>query len=60
LLVKEKWPIVLTGVAGVCYRPPALMPQSFAPSLDRSRAAGVSASAWWSYRGPTEEASAQA
>ena len=31
LLVKEKWPIVLTRIAGVCYRHALLMPQSFAP-----------------------------
>jgi hypothetical protein len=57
LLVKEKWPIVLTESPGFAIVT-ALMPQSFALSFDRSRAAGVSASAWWWYRGPTEEASA--
>jgi hypothetical protein len=37
-----------------------LMPQSFSLSIVRTRTARVSASAWWWYRGSTEEASALA
>jgi hypothetical protein len=59
LLVKEKWPIVLTGIAGVCYRLHLLMPTSFSPASDRvETAAPVCAPAWRWYWSSTEEASA--
>jgi len=60
LLVKEKWPIVLTAIAMVCYRPIFKMPQSFSLAIVANRSARVSASAWWWYWAPTEEASALA
>jgi hypothetical protein len=59
LLVKEKWAIVLTGIAGVCYRLQRLMPTSFSSVSDRFQtAAPVCASAWRWYWSSTEEASA--
>ena len=41
LLVKEKWPIVLTAIAEVCYRLNLLMPTSFSPVSDTVQACGT-------------------
>jgi hypothetical protein len=59
LLVKEKWAIVLTGIALVCYRLDLLMPMFFSPASDRVQmAAPVCVPAWRWYWSSTEEASA--
>jgi hypothetical protein len=60
LLVKEKWPIVLTAITTVCYRLTHLMPQSFTLTFVARQTAPVCASAGWWYWGTTEEASALA
>ncbi len=60
LLVKEKWAIVLTAIATVCYRLSDLMPQSFTRAVVARQTAPVCASAGWWYWGTTEEASALA
>jgi hypothetical protein len=59
LLVKEKWPIVLTPIEEVCYRQTVQMPTSFSPASAIFRFnAPVCASAWRWYWSSTEEASA--
>jgi len=58
LLVKEKWPIVLTRLPSFAIVT-LLMPKSFAPRPGY-RCAAHAASAWWWYRASTEEASALA
>jgi hypothetical protein len=59
LLVKEKWPIVLTAIAGVCYRLTLLMPSFFSLASDIVQTtAPVCAPAWRWYWSSTEEASA--
>jgi len=59
LVVKEKWPRVLTPSAAVWYRRGSV-PQSLRITVSQFRTAPVSASACWWYWGSTEEASALA
>jgi len=59
LLVKEKWAIVLTPIAQVCYRFKLLMPTFFStPFVFCRPAAPMCVCAWRWYRGSTGEASA--